>query len=402
MQAFNFENAAGETLAGRLELPAGRARGVALFAHCFTCSKNVRAATQVSRALAQQGMAVLRFDFTGLGNSEGDFSNTNFSSNVDDLVAAADCLRASHGAPSLLVGHSFGGAAVLAAAARIPEVRGVATIGAPSEPAHVLHLLGDKREAVESEGEAVVELAGRPFRVKRQFLEDVTETRLLEGLKEWKKRALLVFHSPLDSTVDIDQARKIYQAAKHPKSFVSLDQADHLLSSVEDAEYVADVLSSWARRYICPADEATSNTDEGEVVVEEVGPGFANRVIAGRHQLPADEPVSVGGGDTGPTPYGYLLAALGTCTSMTLRMYANRKGWPLQGVRVSLRHSRVHAKDCEECETETGRVDRIDKKLQIDGPLDDDQRQRLLEIADRCPVHRTMLSETIIATELVG
>ncbi len=394
-----FPGSQGHTLAGRQDRPATRARATALFAHCFTCGKDLAAASRIAAALAARGIAVLRFDFTGLGHSEGEFANTNFSSNVDDLVAAAAYLRREHEAPSLLVGHSLGGTAVLAAASRIPEVRAVATIAAPADPAQIRHLLEeDWVEEIERSGQATVSIAGRTFQVQRQFLEDIEAQRLdahIAGLG----RALLVLHAPGDDIVGIGNASRIFLAARHPKSFVSLDDADHLLSRRRDAEYAAEVLAGWASRYLPPAESHFPRTDDqGEVVVSESGEGpYGQAIAAGPHLLRADEPESVGGRDTGPTPYGLLLASLGSCTAMTLRMYAERKGLPLEHVTVRLRHEKIHARDCETCESETGKIDRIDREIVLEGPLDEAQRARLLEIADRCPVHRTLHSEVVVS-----
>ena len=398
-ERLEFPGASGAVLAGRLDRPIGRARATALFAHCFTCSKDLAAVTRISRALVARGIAVLRFDFTGLGHSEGEFSNTDFSSNVEDLVRAADALRERGSPPELLVGHSLGGAAVLAAAGRIGEVRAVATIGAPAEPAHVEKLFAGSRETIEREGAAEVELAGRRFRIRREFLEDLN-AQTLEREVAGLRRALLVMHSPLDNTVGIDNASRIFAAAKHPKSFVSLDSADHLLTRREDAVYVADVLAAWAGRFLPEAPDGPEAEAE-EVVVREAERGrLAQDIAAGPHALRADEPRSLGGDETGPTPYGLLLAALGACTAMTLRMFAKRKEWPLEDVEVTLRHAKIHARDCAECETETGKIDRIEKEIVLAGPLDETQRARLLEIADRCPVHRTLHAEVVVETSL--
>ena len=404
-----FENGRGEKLAARLDLPRGEPVAWAIFAHCFTCSKDIPAAGRISRRLADEGVAVLRFDFTGLGSSEGDFANTNFSSNVDDLVAAAAHLRAHYTAPSLLVGHSLGGAAVLAAARRIEEVRAVSTIGAPSEPAHVKKLITGHEDEIETRGVATVDIGGRPFQIQKQFIDDLDEQKLGEQLGALRK-PLLVFHSPVDQIVGIANARRIYESARGSKSFVSLEDADHLLSDARDARYVAEVLSAWVSRYIeerpvpssLPASAASEGLAPGEVLVEEVERPYTNRIVAGRHALFADEPPSVGGKDAGPSPYDYLLASLGACTSITLRMYADRKRWPLDAVSVRLRHSRIHAEDCAECESETGYIDRLERDVHIEGDeLDDEQRARLLEIANRCPVHRTLLNEKQIPTRLV-
>ncbi len=398
-----FAGSQGHTLAARLEVPDQAPRAYALFAHCFTCSKDIFAAARIAAGLADQGIAVLRFDFTGLGASDGEFANTNFSSNVDDLIRAADYLRDAHAAPRIIIGHSLGGAAVLAATARIPEIKAVATIGAPADPSHVQHLFADARPEIEARGEAEVTLAGRTFRIQKQFLDDIESQKLSDAIGTMKK-PLLVFHSPLDNTVGIDNASAIFVAAKHPKSFVSLDAADHLLSRREDAVYVADVLSAWATRYLGEADqkaEAAAATEEGVVVVRETGNGaFQQEVLNGPHRLLADEPPSVGGTNTGPTPYGYLLAGLGACTSMTMRMYANRKKWPLEQASVTLKHDKIHAADCEDCETREGKVDLIEREIELTGPLDEAQRAKLIEIADKCPVHRTLHSEVKITTKV--
>ena len=400
-----FAGSQGEPLAARLDLPDGAVRACALFAHCFTCSKETLAAARIAGALAEKGIAVLRFDFTGLGGSGGDFANTDFSSNIADLVKAADYLAGEHGAPSLLVGHSLGGAAVLAAAGEIPDIKAVATIGAPADPAHVAHHFSAARPEIEARGEAEVEIVGRTFRIRKEFLDDIEGQKLQHAIGGLR-RALLVFHAPADKVVGIENAEKIYKAAKHPKSFVSLDDADHMLSRKADAAWVAGVLSSWAARYIgggdeaeAPAETAAETLEDGLVTVEETGEGrFTQRVRAGRHVLVADEPPAVGGDDRGPGPYDYLLAGLGACTSMTMRMYAEHKGWPLERVSVSLRHAKIHAKDCADCETEHGKIDEIDREIAISGPLNDEQRERLLQIADRCPVHRTLTSEIKVRT----
>jgi putative redox protein len=402
-EKIEFAGSQGAALAARLDLPAGQPLAYALFAHCFTCSKDIFAAARISAALAERGIACLRFDFTGLGSSEGEFANTNFSSNVADLVAAADYLRENHEAPRILVGHSLGGAAVIAAAPRVPEAQAVATVGAPADPAHVAHLLAEAKPEIEARGEAEVVLAGRSFRIQKHFLDDIAGQNLHEILGSLRK-ALLVFHAPRDETVGIENAGEIFGAAKHPKSFVSLDDADHLLTRKADAVYAGAVLAAWASRYVsgmaAPA-EALPPAEPGTVVVAETGASrFAQIINAGGHALRADEPVSVGGTDTGPGPYDLLLAGLGACTSMTLRMFAERKGWPLERVAVRLSHDKIHAADCAECETREGKIDRIERTLEMTGDLDAQQRQRLLEIADKCPVHRTLESENLIETRL--
>jgi putative redox protein len=397
-----FPNAAGETLSARLEMPLdGDPTACAVFAHCFTCSKNFKATVAISRALAQARIAVLRFDFTGLGESEGEFEDTSFSTSVDDLVAAAIWLEHNHQAPQLLVGHSLGGAASIHAAARIPSVRAVATINAPSEPSHVLKLLEHAIPEIEERGEARVQLSGRSFRVKKQFLDDLEATRMQDAVRAMRA-ALLIFHAPEDQTVGIDNAARLYTAAHHPKSFVSLDDADHLLSDEEDARYVGEVLAVWVRRYLDHG-QRTHQTMEQVMadnrVVARTAEGYRTMILASGHALIADEPVAVGGTELGPTPYDLLAAALGACTAMTLQMYARRKGWPLDEAIVRLRHSKVHAVDEERCENEEAKMDHLDRRLELVGDLTDDQRDRLLEIANKCPVHRTLEAGVVVKTE---
>ncbi|MBR0824325.1 OsmC family protein [Bradyrhizobium manausense] len=403
-ERFQFAGEGGHQLAAALELPDGEPTAYALFAHCFTCGKDTLAAKRITVALAARGIAVLRFDFTGLGSSEGEFANSTFSSNVSDLVRAADHLRATRKAPAILIGHSLGGAAILAAAGKIPEAKAVATIAAPSDPAHVTGLFREHLDNIRQQGEVEVSLAGRPFRIRREFLDDIVEHELMKDVTGLHK-ALLVMHSPVDDTVGIDNATKIFVSAKHPKSFVSLDHADHLLSKPRDALYAADVIAAWAGRYVEPA-ASPKAMDLGEaprqVVVQETRKSKFNQMIAvGPHRLVADEPVAAGGEDAGPGPYDFLLAGLGACTSMTMRLYADRKSLPLDRVTVTLKHSKIYAKDCEECETRDGMLDQIDRVIAMDGNLDAEQRKKLMEIADKCPVHRTLTSEIRIVTKAV-
>lgn len=398
-ERFQFLGSDGFKLAAALDLPDGEPVAYALFAHCFTCGKDVLAARRIAAGLTARGMAVLRFDFTGLGASEGEFANSTFSSNVADIVRAADHLRETRKAPAILIGHSLGGAAILAAAARIPEAKAVATIAAPSDPAHVTHLFADRVADIRAQGTVEVSLAGRPFHIKREFLDDIAEHNLMGQVAELRK-ALLILHSPTDDTVGIDNATRIFVAAKHPKSFISLSGADHLLNRKSDADYVADVIAAWAQRYLetAPSNQ-TEDSDSRRVVVRETRRGkFQQTVTVGPHRLIADEPSTAGGDDTGPGPYDYLLAALGACTSMTLRLYADRKALPLDRVAVTLRHNRIHAEDCAECETKSGMVDQIEREIAMEGALDPEQRGRLMDIADKCPVHRTLTSEIRIVT----
>jgi uncharacterized OsmC-like protein/fermentation-respiration switch protein FrsA (DUF1100 family) len=397
-----FTGSLGQELAARLDLPAGGVHAYALFAHCFTCTKDIIAARHIAATLASLGIAVLRFDFTGLGSSEGEFQNTNFSSNVEDLVLAANHLRAHYRAPAILIGHSFGGTAVLAAAHRIAEATAVVTIGAPSDVAHVLHLFRAHLDNIERDGVANVTLAGRTFPISQNLVEDA-KGQAIEHRVATLHKALLVMHAPLDQTVGIEHATAIFLAAKHPKSFVSLDSADHLLSDSQDAANAANVLAAWASRYI-PREEENAGEDRHDcVVVTETGAGrFQNAITAGRHRLLADEPVSAGGLDSGLSPYDYLAAALGACTSMTLRVYAEHKQLPLGRITIGVRHGKLPAEHCKDCgeaaEGRTGKIDRFERMISIEGGVDNAMADKLIEIADKCPVHRTLEARSAVVT----
>ena len=396
-----FDGAHGAKLAARLDMPTGPVKAYALFAHCFTCTKDLSAARKIAEALTLQGIGVLRFDFTGLGGSSGDFASTNFTSNLDDLERAANFLRDEFEAPKLLIGHSLGGAAVLAVADRVPEATAIATIGAPADVDHVTHNFAAHLDDIKNNGEAEVSLGGRPFVIKRQFVDDLANHDLARAVGQMRK-ALLVLHAPMDQTVGIENAAKIFDAAKHPKSFVSLDDADHLLRDPANAEYAASVIAAWAGRYI-PADKVVENDIGNGVVVRETGQGkFQAMVMAGRHRMLADEPENVGGFDSGPSPYEFLSAALGSCTVMTVRMYADHKNIPLEAVRAEILHDKIHADDCAECAEEhaqkSGKIDRFERKITFVGDLDDGTRAKLLEIADKCPVHRTLEATSLIVT----
>lgn len=397
-----FAGSHGGDLAAKLEMPDQEPTAYALFAHCFTCSKDIFAAARIAGQLAKRGIAVLRFDFTGLGASEGEFANTNFSSNVADLLLAAKFLEDNYQAPQVLIGHSLGGAAVLAAAKDLPKVRAVATIGAPADAEHVIHNFGAKIDEIDKTGEAEVTLGGRSFNIKKQFLDDVRGQSLKDSITAMKK-ALIVFHAPLDATVGIENAGIIFGAARHPKSFISLDNADHLLSRREDSIYVADLLTSWVARFLDTAAPDTEAMPEGFARIEETGNGkFQQQVSVGKHRLAADEPKSFGGLDSGPSPYDFLGIALGACTAMTLRMYADRKGMELGRISVDVSHAKVHAQDCIDCgEGRDGRIDRFERKIAVAGAeLDDELRAKLVEIAGKCPVHRTLEASSAVATKL--
>lgn len=406
-ERITFSNPDGVTLAARIDLPiTGHPLAYAVFAHCFTCTKNLKAVGNITRELAAEGIATLRFDFTGLGESEGDFSETNFSTNLVDLRAAVAWLAEHRQAPRLLIGHSLGGAAVLRVASEHPEVVAVAVIGAPAAPAHIRRHLVGAVDAIERDGQAPVMLGGSEFVVSKQFLDDV-DSHVLERSVADLDAALLVMHSPIDNTVGVDDAADIFGWARHPKSYVSLDDADHLLSDPEDATYVGQVIASWADRYVAPDQRRRlqPDLDAGDMTsvtwVRLEGKGYRTEIVSNGFPLVADEPESMGGTNTGPTPYDFLLSGLGACTAMTLRMYADRKGWPLQAVDVRLTHQKVHARDSERTESTSGTIDHIDRQIAVSGPLDDEQKARLMDIADRCPVHRSLHGEIAIVSVLV-
>ena len=397
----SFKNKNDELLAGRLELPKNRKpHNFVIFAHCFTCNKNLTAIRNIGQALTHAGFGVLRFDFTGLGESDGDFGNTNFSGNVEDLVAASAYMEKNYGAPTLLIGHSLGGAAAIFATAQIPSVKAVAVINSPSNPAHIMHLVKSSAQEIIQNGKAVVNLAGRDFTIKKQFLDDLENKPLTEIVNEFGK-ALLILHSPQDTTVWIKNAEEIFKAARHPKSFVSLDGADHMLSKKEDSEYVGNVIAGWASRYVdIPAEEELLSEREVAASLDREDK-FTTYLKLGDHYFIADEPTSFGGNNFGPSPYQFLSAGLAACTAMTIQMYARRKKWELLNVTVHINYKKDHAIDCENCEDDSAKIDTFNREITLEGSLSDEQKKRLLEIADKCPVHRTLHSETQVATKLI-
>jgi len=396
-----FTNKKGLKLAGKIEFPlTKKPEAFAIFAHVFTGSKNLASARHISRALTLNGFAVLRFDFAGLGDSEGDFSNTNFTSNVNDILSAAQFLEENFEAPKIIVGHSLGGAASVFAAKELDSIQAVATIGTPSEPEHVTHLFNCKMEDIEKYGEAVVEVGGRPFTIKKQFIEDLRSKNMFTLVKDLRK-AILILHSPQDRVVEINHAAKIYQAAHHPKSFVTLDHADHMLMNKDDAFYTGNVISSWVKRYI-DINKSPSLSTTKQVVAQLGADGYTTRIMAGKHGLLADESEALGGNDFGPSPYELLNSALAACTAMTLQMYARRKKWDLQDVKVHISFNRSYKEDCASCSEEERRLEHFDKHIELIGDLTAEQHARLLEIAERCPVHRTLSADPSFSQTLVS
>jgi len=401
LQKVTFQNKEGQNLVGRLELPIDQhPHNFAIFAHCFTCNKNLSAVKNIGKALTSKGFAVLRFDFTGLGESEGDFADTNFSGNVEDLIAASDYLKENHQAPTLLVGHSLGGAAVIFAASEIESIKAVATIGAPSSPNHVTHLLKSGIDEINTSGKAVVNLSGRDFTIKKQFIEDIQNKSLPDTAKKLRK-PLIVLHSPQDTTVGIKNAEEIYVAAHHPKSFVSLDGADHLLMNRQDSAYAGEVIAGWAQRYVEIPNESNLKSKHQVVASLDAEDGFTTTMKVGNHAMTADEPTSFGGNDFGPSPYELVSAGLSACTAMTVQMYVRRKGWPLENIEVHTSYSKTHAEDCENCEENSAKIDTFHREIKLTGDLDEKQIARILQIADKCPVHKTLHNETQVITKLI-
>ncbi|CAZ94185.1 bifunctional alpha/beta hydrolase/OsmC family protein [Zobellia galactanivorans] len=403
LQKVRFGNKDGQDLVGRLELPANRhPHNFAIFAHCFTCTKNLTAVRNISKALTSNGFGVLRFDFTGLGESDGDFENTNFSGNVEDLIAASDFLEKNYQAPTLLVGHSLGGAAVIFAADKINSIKALTTIGAPSNPIHIEHLLKEGIPEIEKSGKAVINLSGRDFTIKKQFLDDLQHKPLSQILGQLRK-PILILHSPQDTTVAIKNAEEIYVAARHPKSFISLDGADHLLSNKRDSFYAGEVISGWAKRYlkIDTTRKEEPKTKHQVVASLDHDDGFSTQMKVGNHFLTADEPVDVGGNDFGPSPYELVSAGLSACTAMTIQMYAKRKAWVIDNIEVHTSHNRSHVADCKDCESDGSKIDTFEREIKLTGPLDEKQKKRILQIADKCPVHKTLHSQIQVITKLI-
>jgi uncharacterized OsmC-like protein/alpha/beta superfamily hydrolase len=396
-----FTNKSGERISGRMEMPPNqKPQNYAIFAHCFTCNKNFNAVRNITRALALRGFGVLQFDFTGLGDSEGDFSETNFSGNVEDLIAAANFLSKEYASPSLLVGHSLGGAAVIFAAKEIDSITAIATIGAPSNPKHVKHLFVNSLQEIQESGKAIVNLGGRNFTIKQQFVDDLEKQSLPELIRKIRK-AILILHSPQDTTVGIENASEIFTSAHHPKSFVSLDGADHLLSKKEDSQYAGELIASWSRRYIEEKEQKEIRSTHQVAALLERENKFTTSIKIGPHYLVADEPPEIGGNNYGPTPYDLLASSLAACTAMTIKMYAERKHWDLEDVEVHITHSKEHAEDCKQMDNEAAKIDVLNREIIVTGNLDDKQKQRIAEIADKCPVHKTLHGAIKVKTKML-
>ncbi|MCJ8311542.1 MAG: OsmC family protein [Saccharospirillaceae bacterium] len=396
-----FKNRQGLNLSGVLHTPqTGEIRAYALFAHCFTCTKNIKAAVNIAQAMAQHGLAVLRFDFTGLGDSDGDFSDTHFSSNIDDIEDAALFLENEYQAPSVLVGHSLGGTAVLAAAQRIKSAKAVVTIGSPADADHILHLFQNDIKTINTTGIATVKLAGRPFTIKKSFIDDTKAQKVKDNLHHLRK-ALLVMHSPIDEIVSVDQAAELFKNAKHPKSFISLDNADHLLSNSKHSIQAGTLLTQWVLQYLPePIVVFTYPQGDKDKVVANINSdkGFVTTINAQGHYLLADEPLNVGGSDLGPTPYAYLSSGLAACTVMTIKMFVERKKWNLDSVKVNVIHNKIHSEECADCEKSSTKIDHFERELIIEGDLSNEQREVLLKIANRCPVHKSLSESAKVST----
>jgi len=402
-EKLNFKNSDGLQLSAKLDFPEGKPLAYALFAHCFTCGKDLAAARNIIRALTAEGIAVMSFDFTGIGHSEGAFEETSFGSNIKDLEDASNYLESNYESPKIIIGHSLGGAAALFAGASLKNIEAVVTVAAPFDPYHVTHLMGGDIEKIKKEGKAEVNIGGRPFMVSKKFVEDLSSHDPEEVAKSLRK-PLLIMHSPQDTTVGIENAAKIYKAAHHPKSYISLDGANHLLSNRKDSRYVGSLIAAWVQKYL----ETPTNSKQDElktsaqVAVETKQESYTSRIKAGKHKLIADEPTDVGGNDLGPSPYDLLSAALGACTSMTLQMYAKRKKWDLESALVHVNHQKTHFEDCEDCEEKGTKIDLFERQIELKGNLDQSQKERLLEIANKCPVHKTLHADVKVNSSLLN
>ena len=400
-QSFSFTNKNGYELSAQIEFPVDqKPLAFAIFAHCFTCSKNLLAIKHISRGLTSKGIAVLLFDFTGLGSSEGDFESTTFTSNIQDIFAAADYLSENYEAPKIIIGHSLGGAAALFAGAQLDCIEAVVTIGAPFDPYHVTKLLAEKVDEIQEKGKATVDIGGRPFTIAKGFIDDLKNHEPVEFAKKLRK-ALLILHSPQDTIVGIENAAKMYSAALHPKSFISLDGADHLLSKKADSSYAGNMIAAWVKKYLNPDNKKPALKSKSQVVSKTEQGSYTTEIKAGNHHFLADEPEEVGGADLGPSPYELLSSSLAACTSMTLHIYAARKKWDLQEAIVHVDHDKEYAQDCDNCEQSGAKIDHFNRQIELVGELDGEKRQRLLQIADKCPVHKTLHNSAVIKTELV-
>ncbi|GAB3646970.1 bifunctional alpha/beta hydrolase/OsmC family protein [Echinicola sediminis] len=396
-------NKKGQALQAHLELPANqKPKHYAIFAHCFTCNSDLTAVRTISRALTTYGFGVVRFDFTGLGGSEGQFSESSFSANVSDLLAVNEFLKENYREAELLVGHSLGGAAVLVAASKLPAVSAITTIAAPASLGHVKHLISKQADNIPEEGEVQVTIGGRPFLINKDFIDDLDQTALSSIVKSLRK-PLLIMHAPGDKTVGIENAEELYHQAFHPKSFITLDGADHLLTQRKDSDYVGRMIGAWSQRYFEEEDNSMLDR-KGEQLVAHLdveNDEFTTRIQTSKHTFLSDEPTDVGGDGFGPSPYDFLSAALASCTVMTIKLYAERKGWDLKEVYAYITYSKKHSDDLKVDVEQPGNLDFLSKKLKFVGNLDKKQQEKLKEIASKCPVHRTLQTQTVIETELI-
>lgn len=405
-ERITFTNPSGQMLSARLDLPEGGCRFYALYVHCFTCSKDLLPASRICRFLAAQGIGVLRFDMTGLGASEGDFAETNFETNIGDILSAVEAMTRASKEPSLLIGHSLGGTAAIVASGHIPSLKAVVSINAPSHPRHVKKRFLDQEDKIVKEGSAEVMVEGRPFVIKKHFLEALEETDMQTILQNLTV-PLLVMQAPDDSIVHQQNGFDLFAAAKNPKSFCALPGADHLLTDLKSSEYVASMIKAWSAPYIAETHGTLSSSPIESVVVAENKKGkFTQDVTWGEHIFRADEPVEIAGGlGTGPSPYDFLTAALGACTSMTLRMYADLKKIPVEHISVRVQHHKEDRPEEKEILTtlplkKPDQMDVFSREISIEGPVTAEQKASLLTIAEKCPVHKTLSRRSEIVTKL--
>lgn len=400
-QKITFENSRGEKLSARIAFPIDRKpHNFAVFANCFTSNKNFKAIRYITQSLTAEGFGVLSFDFTGLGESEGNFAGTAFSSSVDDLICAANYLKENYVAPTLIVGHSLGGAAVILAASQVDEIKAVVTSGTPSARQHVRNLLKSGIEEIEENGVAEVDIGGRPFTVKKEFIDDLVNQKLPGVVKQIRK-SYLGLHSAQDTIVGIENESELYLAVRHPRSFISPDGADHLLSKEKDACCAGDLIVTWAKRYVEIPEIEELSTQSRVVAYLDTSEKFTTHIKADQRSLIADEPENFGANVFGPSPYQLVASGLATCTLMTLHLYAELKKWDLQEVFRHIRHETTHLEDWKDCENPKAQIDKFTRDLELIGDLDVEQKQKLLEVSGKCPVHQPPENVAHIETRMI-